>query len=103
MQTLENADDNTRIDRVVINNNEHDPTNIDLWSGNSMTDKITIIWLKIEERLCHKCSLVGFLILLNPNFLKDSPEHKTYVHEEAVARLIEKLFLGTSLIGIEIS
>ena len=103
MQTLKNADYNASIDSVVSNNNKHYPTDIDLWSGNNMTDKIMKIWLKIMERTYHYYSLVGFLLPPNPMITKEAPEQKTDAHEEYVAKLIDKLLLDPYLIGREIS
>ena len=103
MQKLENSYDESSIYSVVINNNQHDPTYIDLWSGNSMADKIMTIWLKIRERLCHNYSLVGFFILHNPTIMKGTSEKNTDAHEEAVARLIEKIFPNPFSIFIEIA
>ena len=68
-----------------------------------MTDKIMTIWIKIRECICHKYSLVGFLVSPNITILKEDLEKKTDANEESVARLIEKLFLDNYVIGREIS
>ena len=81
MQTVGKSDDGARIDSVVRNNNEHDPTDIYLWSGNSMADKIITIWLKIMKWICHEYSIVVFLLSPNPTVMKKSSDKNTDANE----------------------
>ena len=68
-----------------------------------MADKIMKNSIKRREQLCHKYSLVGFLIFPNPTIIKEASEKKTEDNKEAFTKLIDKLFLETYLIGGEIS
>ena len=64
-----------------------------------MSHKVMTMWLHRKENLSHNYSLVGFLLSPNETIMK-AAEHHTYQHKAAVSRLIVKLFVDPSLVGL---
>ena len=64
-----------------------------------MSHKVMTMWLRRKENLSHDYSLVGFLLSPNQTNM-EAAEHHTYQYKAAVSRLIVKLFIDPSLVGL---
>jgi hypothetical protein len=64
-----------------------------------MTNRIMRLWLKRRPKLDHDYALAGFLLAVNPDIMALAAENRTDAHDDAVRRLLSKLFLDPMLVG----
>ena len=67
MEDDEEEDDYSGVDSVNIPLS----ANFNKWSGDIMTDKIIIIWIKINKYILHEYSIAGLLLFPNPKLMKE--------------------------------
>ena len=70
--------------------------------GNTLTDKVMLIWFARRPKLVHDYSRVGFLLSPNPTIMEEAKIQGTGLEfHDSVTNLIVKLMLDPSLIGQE--
>ena len=62
-------------------------------------DKVLTYWKKRKKKLDHDYSKVAFLLNPHPKVMAEAAKAKNLEHDEAVERLIVKLFLDPTLVG----
>ena len=71
------------------------------WMLNTISHMVMRLWLKRRPKLVHDYSLVGFILSPNPTIMASAVLNKTPLHDDAVERLITRLFVDKSLLGHE--
>ena len=71
------------------------------WTLNTISHMVMRLWLKRRPKLVHDYSLVGFILSPNPTIMASAVLNKTPLHDDAVERLITRLFVDKSLLGHE--
>jgi hypothetical protein len=74
---------------------------LSLYTGTLLTDEVMRFWIKLQDKLIHNYSLVGYLLSPNQTIMDHAYKNRSLIHHEAVVNLIEKLIVDPKLVGVE--
>ncbi|KAL7532944.1 hypothetical protein ACHAWF_009154 [Thalassiosira exigua] len=70
------------------------------WFWNNLLNQTMRFWIQTEHRLEHDYAYVGHLCAIHPAIIDDANKNRTQQHDLAVDRLITKLLIDPTVVGL---